>query len=167
MSPVSSLLDLWNQLGVQAGSPATLEQLKKFESYYSVTFPDCFRSYLLASNGMAHTQTWTTDDEGITFWRLPITAEDFEKDFDCIAPASRAWPQCRAADSQRLFVFADWCINVVDFAICLSSNDDDYGCVYRLMDTQPQLIARGFDDFVLAYTRNRDFVIFGELPTTP
>ena len=152
---------------MQTGSPVTLEQLRKFESHYAVTLPDCFKSYLLASNAMAQTQSWTSDDEAITFWRLPITEDDFEKDFDCIAPASRAWPQCRAADSHRLFVFADWCISSMDFAICLTSNEDDYGYVYRLIDTEPQLIAKGFDDFVLAYTRSRDSVLFEGLPTTP
>ena len=150
MSPTFSLLDLWTRLGVQSGSPATPEQLRTFEGRYAVTLPGDFRSYLLVSNGMAHTQTWTSDDEGITFWRLPVSDEDFERDFDFIVPASRAWPQCRAADSHRLFVFADWCISVVDFAICLASTDDDYGYVYRLMDAEPQLVARNFDDFVLA-----------------
>lgn len=161
MNPATSLLTLWRLLAVPEAAPASMEQIAVFESRYGVRIPTDFRAYIVVTNGMADTETITWDDEGVRFWGLPLSDEQFEKDFDYICPASRAWPQCRQPEADRLFVFADWCIGVSDFAIDFLPDSPTYGQVFRLSDDTPVLIYPSFTDFVNSYVVSRDAVILG------
>lgn len=142
-------------------APASREQIAVFESRYCVSIPADFRSYIAVMNGMADGEKITWDDEGIRFWGLPLSDGQFEKDFDYICPASRAWPQCRQPEADRLFVFADWCISVSDFAIDFRAESPTYGHVFRLSDDTPEPIYPSFTDFVNSYVVSRDAVLFG------
>ena len=161
MNPATSLLTLWRLLAVPEAAPASMKQIAVFESRYGVRIPTDFRAYIVVTNGMADTETITWDDEGVRFWGLPLSDEQFEKDFDYICPASRAWPQCRQPEADRLFVFADWCIGVSDFAIDFLPDSPTYGQVFRLSGDTPVLIYPSFTDFVNSYVVSRDAVILG------
>lgn len=157
-----SLLAFWQNLSIPVSSPATNTAIIRFEQHYSVTLPADFGTYLRMANGMAHTDTWTCDDETITFWHLPETDDQIAMDYNFICPASRAWPQCRQPEAERLYVFADYCICIFDFAIDLNPSSSDYGAVFRLMDTVPQRISSSFDEFIMTYIASRDKIIFGD-----
>lgn len=161
MNPASSLASLWQRLAVVEAAPAPEPAIVAFELRYGIRLPGDFRSYLATVNGMADVGLMTWDDECIRFWGLPLVDSDYEKDVDCVCPASRAWPQCVQPGAERLFVFADWCLSVSAFAIDAHPHSPHFGTVYRLSDAIPEPIFATFTDFVSAYVTNRDSVIFG------
>ena len=159
------LLTLWRDLDIPFALPATESQLCHFENHYHLTsLPPEFRSYLRVVNGMQNTKEWNCDDELVTFWNLPIRPEEFSSDFSFICPAYRAWKQCREEEGQRLFVFADWCINGFALAINLDQESNEYGSVSRLMDNKPERISPSFECFLNVYLENRGNAIFADSP---
>ena len=119
----------WTEQSIQTEPPATIANLRAFESAFNVRCPDDFASYLTTLGGMKDGM-W--DRHLIRFWPLPEIR-----------------PLEDMPDYAGYFVFADYSISAHEYALqCGRSNRSD---VVLVGAATLRTIAATFSEFVARY----------------
>ena len=137
----NKLLARWASEGVRVNHGASAEALATFETRHRVVLPGDVRDYFKCVNGMYDS---LTDEQLIRFWTL-----------EEVKPLSEEAPAYSEPDylteAHRVFVFADYSIWALAFAIRLSAYTSHSQLVYRIGGSRPVLLAKTFSEFVDVY----------------
>lgn len=144
MSVADRLVEHWRRHGLRIRAGNATNAIAAFEQHHSVELPADFREYLQRVDG---------------------TGSDLDGDLFCFWPLERVVPvadELPAHFADRVlfpgcFVFADWSIDALEFAIQLSPGRDIGQVFLVAMDGhRGAAIAPSFSGFVDAYLNDQD-----------
>jgi hypothetical protein len=139
------LKDFWLTRGIGVRSGATKEQLDLFESKYQVRLSKDLRDYFETVNGMEAGQC---DEDLIYFW--PI---------DDIRNIAEEFGECEHQDARNYFIFADWSICALEYAVWVSSEGEEVSPVF-VITRELIKVANSFTEFIGEYINGNNDVLF-------
>ena len=144
----AKLAAAWAAEGHEHARPATDDDIAAFESRYAVRLPSDLRTYFATVNGGALGHDGSMDHEMISFWRLDQVRSQLELNEG-------------KGGRDDLFGFAEWSIDCHTYEIQLHGDPGletpiviDYG-------SELQKVAGSFSEFIAAYLRCDDAVLYG------
>jgi hypothetical protein len=154
---LASLRQRWSAQGIAHDQPATEADVLAFEERYGVVLPPDLRAYFTTLNGTAVGANGMQDEHLLGFWHL-----DEVRTFAELA---------RGADSPgealHTFAIADHSIWVYGFGIQLCANPATATPVVADIAMPYRTVARSFTDFLAAYLRDDQDVIYPDPKAEP
>ena len=135
---LEDLRDHWTALSILNPTVASASEIVTLESRYSVSLPPFVREYFLELNGTANGRCGM-EDELISFWHIDEVRSVAEESADDKTP-----------DAAALFLFADWSISALEWAVRLSRDSDAPTPVIVTYDPG-QRVAESFEAFLRGY----------------
>jgi hypothetical protein len=136
------LRELWAAQGMKLPSGVAENQLRDFESRFSVRLPLDFRLYFLDTNGIGSRDQY--DSDLFCFWPL-----------EEVVRCDDEFPDRFIEDQPAYFVFADHSICLHAYAIRLTSSGTEPNPVIALVSDQRKysttIVARSFSEFAERY----------------
>ena len=155
---LASLLARWTATGIAHGAGASDADIAAFESRYGVVLPTDLRAYFATVNGTAVGAYGMQDEHLLGFWQLNEV-----RSFAEILSGARA----TAPDAGRTFAIADHSIWVYGFGVQLSDNPDAATPIVVDIGSPFHRVASSFTDFIAAYLRNDNDVLYPDPPSNP
>ncbi|MBI1851930.1 MAG: SMI1/KNR4 family protein [Planctomycetes bacterium] len=140
----------WIEQRLAHGPPASPEDISAFEARYRVRLPADLRAYFMTLNGSHDASAGPCDEDLISFWHLAEL-----RPFD----EPGAGPPLPPSDS--LFVFADWSINALLWAVQLSGDSNSSLPVFLVGGESPVEVAPSFAAFLEGYLTRNMSMLFG------
>ena len=137
---LSELVSRWQRQGAGLRPPLTEERLVSFEEGNGADLPAPVRSYLRTVDGQ--------DDplDGFRFWPF-----DEWTTIEQGAPAYSG-----GLEPLEWFLFADYLVSSIGYAISLRKGSDRWGTIIALGGKEHDFAAKSFEDFVRAYLNDFD-----------
>ncbi|GAB3635036.1 hypothetical protein GCM10027422_06260 [Hymenobacter arcticus] len=143
---------IWEQRKIRSEWTASESGILKFETDRNVKFPEDLRSYFNLVNGM----DGEVDDDFYEFYSL-------NKIKDVVTQLGEYHGIPRHSDilheiehAEMCFVFADYSISLIVYAIRLSNVNTAKNEVYAICGGIHKVIAESFSDFISLYLANSD-----------
>jgi hypothetical protein len=138
----------WEAQGIANPLPATPGDIATFEARHSVRLPEPVVEYFLLVNGTRVGQWGIEDDLMISFWHL-----------DQVQTLSEWRPHDQGMDRRDLFIFADFNIDGVAWAVQFSS-DGAAPVPVVSTDDLSRPVAASFQDFLGGYMARSMMMLF-------
>jgi hypothetical protein len=149
MSALAHVLEYWSNTNAHAEPGASVEQLAKFENTHDVRLPEAFAELYRRANGNQG------DSNLLRFWPLDEIHRLNEDE------QLRGSPSALPADATEYFAFADYMIFSHLYASRLTADVRSRNPVLWVMDSERVAeIAPSFEEFLRAYARNPDGILF-------
>lgn len=149
---LNRVIERWTIDGARPGAPCPQQEMKSFETKYSVVLPPDVRAYLCAANGMTGEAQSDQDREGFSFWALERWRPTVEE--------PGAVEGLLNDDPLRgLFTFADYMTWSWAYAVRLDSRQSDHGSVFLVGDGPPYVVAETFSEFFDKYVARSEVLL--------
>jgi len=147
---IATVRAIWELGGIQNRGTATETDIVAFEQQYGVRLAPIIRDYFCELNGTSQGELGMDDANLIGFWHL-----------DQVRPMKEDCPQYVTADEPDLFMFADYSIWAIGYAVRLATADDAATAVFLIGGDKPLELAETFEEFLRRYSVGDQSVLFG------
>jgi hypothetical protein len=149
---IAAIGTVWECQGIRNRSTASAADIILFQEKYCVKLPTIVRDYFYELNGTIGGQLGMDDENLIGFWHL-----------DQVRPMKEECPTYIIADGPNLFIFADYSIWALGYAMRLVMEDEDETPIFLIGGgDRPLQIARTFEEFLRRYAVRDQGMLFGE-----
>ena len=141
---------VWERQRIPNPSAATEADIVAFEQKYNVTLAPIVREYFHELNGTKTGELGMDDECLLGFWHL-----------DQVRPVKEECPKYATADEPNLFMFADYSIWALGYAIRLAPANDAATAIFLLGGNKPVKLAPTLEEFLNRYAVGDQTVLFG------
>jgi SMI1 / KNR4 family (SUKH-1) len=154
MEQLLRLKSIWEEKKIRSEWTVSESDILKFETDRNVKLPEDFRSYFKLINGMDE----EVDNDFFEFYSLN-KVDDVVNLLGNYGTPRHGESIVRIRNPKNCFVFADYSINLIAYAIRLNDVDSKRNEIYAICGDVYKIIAESFLDFISLYLDDSDELI--------